>query len=135
MVHDISSIHEFCKGNIAEANKRYAKYYDLSHSPTPIFSPGDLVLLLLENVQTRQPSKKSDIQRAGPYKVIEAIGSHAYRIDLPPTMKIHNVFHVSLLDPYYPPSYPNQAEFRPGPVEIDDDGEELYEVANILNSR
>lgn len=135
MVQDLNDIHEFCRSNIAEANKRYSKYYDKSHSPTPVFQPNDLVLLSLRNVQTRRPSKKLDIRRAGPYKVIEAIGTHAYRIDLPPTMKIHNVFHVSLLDPYVEPSYPNQIELRPGPVEIDDDGAEIYEVANILNSR
>jgi hypothetical protein len=67
-------------------------------------------------------------------KVIERIGSHAFRLQLPPSAKIHDVFHVSLLTAYRPPKYPGQAAEPPGPVELTDDGEE-YEVANIVDSR
>ena len=37
----------------------------------------------------------------GPYKMIEKVGSMAYRLALPPELKkIHNVFHVSMLRRY-----------------------------------
>jgi hypothetical protein len=88
----------------------------------------------MKNITTARPTKKLDIRQSGPYKVIERIGSHAYRLQLPPSAKIHDVFHVSLLTAFRPPKYPGQAAEPPGPVEITDDGEE-YEVANIVDSR
>ena len=36
----------------------------------------------------------------GPFNIIERIGLIAYRIVLPSTMKVHDVFHVSLLKKY-----------------------------------
>jgi hypothetical protein len=134
-VEDLREIHKYCRSNIAEANKRYAKYYDQLHSPAPVFKPGDLVLLSLRKVKTRRHSKKLDICRAGPYRVEKAIGTHAYRLNLPDSVKIHNVFHVSLLEPYVTPSYPNQDAHRPRPIKVDPEGDDVYEVANILNSR
>ena len=36
----------------------------------------------------------------GPFEVLDRVGSVAYRIELTPTVKAHNVFHVSLLKKY-----------------------------------
>jgi hypothetical protein len=36
----------------------------------------------------------------GPFKVTDRIGTQAYRLDLPDTYTVHNVFHTSLLRPY-----------------------------------
>lgn len=38
----------------------------------------------------------------GLYEVIKCIRSQAYKLDLPNHLKVHNVFHVSLLKPYIP---------------------------------
>lgn len=50
-------------------------------------------------------------------------------------MKVHNVFHVSLLKPYRRPSIAGQQALSRESVDIDDDNEIYYEIANILNSR
>ena len=127
------SIHEMCAAQIAKANETTAKYYNDKHRATPSFQVGDKVLLSLQNIKTIRPTKKFDQRHAGPYKILELIGTHAYRLDLPKNMKIHNVFHVSLLDSYDPPFIRGRHQPPPPPVVIEDEPE--YEVENILTSR
>jgi hypothetical protein len=35
-----------------------------------------------------------------PFTILEQIGQVAYRLELPASMKVHNVFHMDLLMPY-----------------------------------
>ena len=39
-------------------------------------------------------------QYCGPFEVLDRVGPIDYRLSLPPTVKAHNVFHVSLLKKY-----------------------------------
>jgi hypothetical protein len=48
-------------------------------------------------------------------------------------MKIHHVFHVSLLEPYHASTIPKRICEPPPPIQIN--GEQKYEVEDVLDSQ
>ena len=50
-------------------------------------------------MKTKRPSTKLDYTKLGPLKIDEVIGKVNYKLKLPEDMRIHPVFHVSLLEP------------------------------------
>lgn len=73
------------------------------------FAPGDQVLLDASDILSSRPSKKLDNLRYGPFMVTACIGEQSYRLRLPPSWKIHDVFHVSKLSRFIPTSFENQS--------------------------
>ena len=67
----------------------------LSHT----FRKDDQVLLEATNLQMTHPKVKLAPQQYGPFKVLWASPTNC-KLELPPQMKIHPVFHNSLLKPY-----------------------------------
>jgi len=96
------------------------------------YNPGDMVFLSSRNIKTARPSKELDDKMLGPFKVLEAVGT-SYRLQLPTTMRIHDVFHPSLLRKAAEDPLPGQINEPPQPVAVDD--EEEWEVDDILGSR
>jgi hypothetical protein len=99
-VHYVKSVHELCKEGLEKARKRMARYYDLHVKEAPAYKVGDLVMINGKNISTRRPSKKFDHKLHGPFKIVKCLSRSAVRIELPKRWRIHNVFHVSLLEPY-----------------------------------
>ena len=95
------------------------------------FEVGDMVFLTNKNYDTDRPSKKLDSKKWGPFEVTELIGT-SYRLRLPATMRIHDVFHVSYLNKAPTNPLPGQVNPPPGPVNINKDE---WEVADILNAK
>jgi len=92
---------------------------------------GDQVWLEGRNLSIAGNRKLSP-KRYGPFKVSQKISPVAMRLDLPPSMKIHNVFHTDLLLPYKETEQYGMPYTRPPPII---DSEEEYEVENILDAR
>ena len=60
------------------------------------FQVGDQVYVLTKSWNMDRPSRKLDQQMAGPYIVLEQVGN-AFRIDLPPSIRIHPVILIDKL--------------------------------------
>ena len=52
------------------------------------------------NIKTRRRLKKLDHKNHGPFQIERIVSLLAVRFTLPRKWKIHNIFHVSLLEPY-----------------------------------
>jgi hypothetical protein len=104
------------------------------------YNVGDQVLLNSNHInlasQALRPSKKLQHQFIGPYQIINKVSSVAYKLELPPDLRIHPVFHVSLLRPYQDPT---KIEHRPlntpPPPAVTIEGHQEYEVEQILDQR
>ena len=99
--------------------------------PSKTFAPGDKVWLDACNLKIRTPSRKLSPWRYGPFKVLQRISPIAYCIELPQTMKIHNVFHIDLLIPHCQTKAYRETYCQPPPELID--GEEEYEIKEIID--
>jgi len=88
------------KERMKEAQDRQKRYGDNQRRPLE-FKIGDMVFLKVaqwKHVIRFGMKDKLAPRYIGPYKIIERIGTVAYRILLPPHLdNIHNVFHVSML--------------------------------------
>ena len=95
---------------------------------------GDEVLLSTRNLPVQVAtggSHKLGPLYYGPFIVWEKLKS-AYRLDLPPHMRVHPVFHVSQLKLYRKQEDTMRTYKKPDPV-IMDAREEEFEVKDIIN--
>ena len=99
-----------------------------------VFEVGQKVWLNSYDYKTNRPMKKLDYKRFGPYLVLEKLGAVSYKLKLPVSMKIHNVFHISRLAPYVTNEYNRNRKINEKPPIIIDD-EEHFEVEEILDSK
>jgi hypothetical protein len=132
LAESLQKLHDHLLDNLKHAQNTQAHYYDVNHKRIE-FNPGDKVWLLSTNIRTERPSKKLDWKRLGPFTVVKKIGLQAYQLRLPKSMKVHDVFHVSLLEPYHESTIPNRVPPPPPPVVVDDHQE--FEVEEILDSK
>jgi hypothetical protein len=66
----------------------------------------------------------------GPFKVTKRVGEVAYELQLPVNMKVHNVFHVSLLK-----QYRTDGRLQPPPCALDTDDGMYHIVEKVMDRR
>ena len=130
---ELAKAREDATAALTLAAERMKEYFDRHAQDTPTFTPGQKVWLDTRNLRFSDIPKKLADKFAGPYPVVRRVGELAYELKLPHTMKIHPVFHVSLLHAHKQSTLPGRVPPEPAPIEVE--GEEEYEVEEIRNSR
>ena len=85
--------------NVLQAQDRYKKYAD-EHRRQVSFTEGERVYLKVPEHSTSLltgPVRKISPRYCGPFTIVKKVGEMAYKLDLPPTSRIHPMFHVSRL--------------------------------------
>ena len=132
-VTDMAAILEHLQAQTLLAQARYEESANRHRSPTARFHVGQSVWLDTRNIKTLRPQKKLDWKNIGPFRITEVVGPYAYRLDLPPAIKIHPVFNARLLTLANENPLPHQRNAPPPAVEVD--GHEQFEVEDIVDSK
>jgi hypothetical protein len=102
MLQEMEKMVRKVQHNLKEAQDRQKSYADLKRRHQE-FQVGDHVYL---KVKARRSSlklgncSKLAPRFCGPFEILARIGPVAYQLALPANLKVHNVFHVSLLKKY-----------------------------------
>jgi len=104
---NMRQLREILQAEMTKAQLRQKEYYDAGRKPDRNLQSGDMVWLLPRYIRITQPCKKLDYKKIRPFKILAKIGGSGYKLDLPPSMRIHNTFHISLLELYYDNKLPS----------------------------
>ena len=102
--------------------------------PAPSYQPGQKVWLLAWDLSLPTFSRKLAPRYVGPYVVEKVINPSALRLLLPPSLKVHPVFHVSQVKPVATSALSLPAP-TPPPPRVLEGGDLVWEVSRILVAR
>eukprot|EP00253_Pinus_taeda_P025820 PITA_25820 len=85
----------------------------------------------LHQAQNRMKQQKLSPKFYGPYQLLQCIGEVAYKLALPPTAKIHPVFHVSCLKKVIG----NNCRIQTSLPELDEEGSIWLQPEQVLDTR
>ncbi|KAL6340630.1 hypothetical protein AAG906_010538 [Vitis piasezkii] len=89
---------DIARSYLDKAAKKMKKWADKKRRHTE-YKVGDMVLvkLLPQQFKSLRPVHKGLVRRyEGPFPILGKIGKVSYRVELPPRLKIHHVFHRAL---------------------------------------
>eukprot|EP00253_Pinus_taeda_P006256 PITA_06256 len=134
MLKEMEEMVKRVRANLKVAQDRQKSYADRKRNFKE-FQVGD-------HVYVRIRAKKSTLQWSGcaklaprfcgPFHILERIGPMAYQLALPSHIRVHNVFHVSILKKYiYDPKHIISWQ----DIQVEPEGEFLVKPVRILDQR
>ena len=112
--------------NIVRMQQKFTAYQNKKQKTMPQLKKRDKIYLLTKNLKTKRVSKKLNHVKIDLFFIKQQKESVDYELNLPSDIKIHSIFHVSLLKSADPKTFiQNTFHFQ---YEIDDE----YKVEKIL---
>ncbi len=134
LAKELRELIEVCYQNLLHAQKLQKKAHD-KEVKSRSYALGKKVWLNNKYIKTMM-NKKLESKFFGPFRVLHAVGKQAYKLELPTKWKIHDVFHMSLLEQNIKrrgrvnkalPEPEKDLEFKAG-------GNKEYEIKAIIDS-
>ncbi len=122
--------------HLRQAVRRQQTQADRHRRQNPEYHAGQWVWLSTRDLRLRLPCRKLSPRYVGPYQIRRQITPVSFELALPNHFRVSPTFHVSLLKPA---DGPEEGSEEPpedeGPLPVTMEGEEIYQVRELLDSR
>uniref|UniRef100_A0A803TDM9 Gypsy retrotransposon integrase-like protein 1 n=1 Tax=Anolis carolinensis TaxID=28377 RepID=A0A803TDM9_ANOCA len=130
-LQELTAVQQLLLQQLDQAKEDYKRHADKHRQPGPEIKVGDRVFLSTRFLPSHRPCRKLDARFIGPYPVVAQLNPVTFKLQLPRSMRIHPVFHRSLL---LPADGVRPDTDQPAPPSVLMNGEEEFEVEDILDS-
>ena len=96
LVKNLRELMAVCRNNLQHAQNLQKQAHDRGTKPRS-YAPGNKVWLNSKYIKTKR-NRKLEARVFGLFRVLHPVGKQAYKLELPKRWRIHNIFHVSLLE-------------------------------------
>uniref|UniRef100_A0A803TQ29 Gypsy retrotransposon integrase-like protein 1 n=1 Tax=Anolis carolinensis TaxID=28377 RepID=A0A803TQ29_ANOCA len=131
-LQELTAVQQLLLQQLDQAKEDYKRHADKHRQPGPEIKVGERVFLSTRFLPSHRPCRKLDARFIGPYPVVAQLNPVTFKLQLPRSMRIHPVFHRSLL---LPADGVRPDTDQPAPPPVLMNGEEEFEVEDILDSR
>jgi len=125
--------HKFLCDCMKEAQETMTRYANQDRLTPPPFRVGDWVYVHTDHIRTNRSACKLAEQKIGPFPIISQPSPMSFTIQLPGTIRIHLVFHVSQLKLEYLNTFEDRNQ--PPPPALIVDGQPEYLIDCIIDSK
>ena len=130
---NFDEIHQFLRDRMKDAQDAMTQSANLERMRPPPFRVGDRVFVRTDHIRTNRTARKLAEKKIGPFPIISQPSAMSFTLQLPSTIRIHPVFHVSQLEPEFPNTFDDRDQPPPPPLIVD--GAPEYLIERIIDSK